>query len=312
RESRQLLGDIILTRDDIVERKIYPDACVPTTWDIDLHYPDEKYLREHINEPFISRAVFDRAVDKANGYPIPYRCFYSRNINNLFMAGRCISVNREALGTVRVQKTGGMMGEVVGKAVSLCVKYKRTPREIYDSHLEELKELMRLPGLARRETVNSKIIIPPNVPEIPPPSEFSIPVSSLPGIVIDDMQAKLIGAWGSGNSLPNYVGQGYRYIAPTTKGAAQYDFIIKDPGFYEVRMSYQQHTNRCSKTRVIINCADGAITKFVNQREKPPIPPSFLSLGTFEFEANSTNTILIDNTNADGFVNIDAIQILKK
>ncbi|MGC8888172.1 MAG: FAD-dependent oxidoreductase [Verrucomicrobiia bacterium] len=312
RESRQLLGDIILTRDDIVERKIYPDACVPTTWDIDLHYPDEKYLREHINEPFISRAVFDRAVDKANGYPIPYRCFYSRNINNLFMAGRCISVNREALGTVRVQKTGGMMGEVVGKAVSLCVKYKRTPREIYDSHLEELKELMRLPGLARRETVNSKIIIPPNVPEIPPPSEFSIPVSSLPGIVIDDMQAKLIGAWGSGNSLPNYVGQGYRYIAPTTKGAAQYDFIIKDPGFYEARMSYQQHTNRCSKTRVIINCADGAITKFVNQREKPPIPPSFLSLGTFEFEANSTNTILIDNTNADGFVNIDAIQILKK
>jgi hypothetical protein len=64
-------------------------------------------------------------------------------------------------------KTGGMMGEVVGKAVSLCVKYKSTPRGIYESHLEELKELMKLPGVARRKTVFSKIVIPENIPAIP-------------------------------------------------------------------------------------------------------------------------------------------------
>jgi len=158
RESRQLLGDIILTKSDILENKIYTDACVAATWDIDLHYPDERYIRPYISEPFIAKSVCDRLVDKVNGYPIPYRCFYSRNIENLFMAGRCISVTHEALGSVRVMNTGGMMGEVIGKAVSLCVKYKQTPRNIYESHFEELKELMNLPGLARKETLNSEIV----------------------------------------------------------------------------------------------------------------------------------------------------------
>ncbi len=165
RESRQLLGDIILTKSDILEKKIYPDACVAATWDIDLHYPDERYIRPYISEPFIAKSVCDRLEDKVNGYPIPYRCFYSRNIENLFMAGRCISVTHEALGSIRVMNTGGMMGEVVGKAVSLCVKHKQTPRNIYESHFEELKELMNLPGLAKRETVNSEIAIPSSLTE---------------------------------------------------------------------------------------------------------------------------------------------------
>ena len=52
----------------------------------------------------------------------PTRCLYSRNIENLFMAGRNISVTHVALGTVRVMRTTGMMGEVVGMAASLCKK----------------------------------------------------------------------------------------------------------------------------------------------------------------------------------------------
>ena len=55
-------------------------------------------------------------------YAVPYRCLYSRNIENLFMAGRNISVTHVALGTVRVMRTTGMMGEVVGMAASLCKK----------------------------------------------------------------------------------------------------------------------------------------------------------------------------------------------
>ena len=55
-------------------------------------------------------------VDREYGYPVPYRCFYSRNVPNLFMAGRCISVTHDALGTVRVMRTCGMMGEVIGRA----------------------------------------------------------------------------------------------------------------------------------------------------------------------------------------------------
>lgn len=76
-------------------------------------------------------------------YPIPYRCFYSRNIENLMMAGRNIGVTHVALGTVRMMRTGGMMGEVVGMAASLCKKHQATPRGVYEKHMEELKALMR-------------------------------------------------------------------------------------------------------------------------------------------------------------------------
>lgn len=150
RESRRILGDVVLTQDDIVTKKEFPDGCVPSTWSIDLHYPKQEYARKFPDNPFISIAVHDRRVDRTEGYPVPYRCFYSKDVANLFMAGRCISVTHEALGTVRVMKTCGMMGEVVGKAASVAVKHGTTPRGVYEHHWAELDELLKLPGQARR------------------------------------------------------------------------------------------------------------------------------------------------------------------
>ena len=71
------------------------------------------------------------------------------------MAGRNISVTHVALGTVRVMRTTGMMGEVVGMAAYLCDKYDCTPRQVYQSYLEELKTLMR-EGMGRKEGLNDQ------------------------------------------------------------------------------------------------------------------------------------------------------------
>ncbi len=169
RESRQLMGDVLLTRDDIADNKPFPDGTVPTTWDIDLHYPKEQYAKKNADDPFISKAVFGKGVDKQNGYPVPYRCMYSKNIENLFMAGRDVSVTHEALGTVRVMKTGGMIGEVVGKAASLCLRNQCTPRAVYDRYFGELQTLLRLPGKARRTTLDAEIQLPPGYVAPPPP-----------------------------------------------------------------------------------------------------------------------------------------------
>ncbi|MDD6100035.1 MAG: FAD-dependent oxidoreductase, partial [bacterium] len=88
-------------------------------------------------------------------YPIPYRCLYSRNVNNLFMAGRDISVTHVALGTVRVMRTTGMMGEVVGMAASICKQHQVQPRAVYQRHLEELKALMRT-GVGKQGLPNNQ------------------------------------------------------------------------------------------------------------------------------------------------------------
>lgn len=136
RESRRLLGDVVLCQQDIVSQKKYDDACVTTTWTIDLHYP---------KKPLCACEAFQSEAKhlKIQPYPIPYRTLYSRNIDNLLMAGRNISVTHVALGTVRVQKTTGMMGEVLGMAASLCKKYSCNPRGVYQKHLPELKEMLK-------------------------------------------------------------------------------------------------------------------------------------------------------------------------
>lgn len=136
RESRRLLGDVILQEQNLVNRIEYPDASFTTTWTIDIHYPIE--LKNFKEEPFLSKAVH---ID-IEPYAVPYRTLYSRNIENLFMAGRNISVSHVALGTTRVMRTTGMMGEVVGMAASIAKKHKTTPRGVYKDHLNELKVLM--------------------------------------------------------------------------------------------------------------------------------------------------------------------------
>ncbi|MBE0653288.1 MAG: FAD-dependent oxidoreductase, partial [Bacteroidales bacterium] len=139
RESRRLLGDLILREQDLTDYIIYPDASAPTTWTIDLHYPDPENTEHFPEMEFKSIAVHK----KIHPYPIPYRCFYSRNVDNLFMAGRNISVTHVALGTVRVMRTTGMMGEVVGMAASVAAKHRTNPRGVYQNHLDELKALMK-------------------------------------------------------------------------------------------------------------------------------------------------------------------------
>jgi FAD dependent oxidoreductase len=149
RESRRLLGDVILRQQDIEGQTPWPDAAVTATYSIDQHFPHPENTAYFPNEEFrsiqkhnhnaigLSRSVL--SPEKLNGpFQIPYRCLYSRNIENLFMAGRNISVTRIALTAVRVQGTTGMMGEVVGIAASLCAEHETTPRGIYDKHLTQL------------------------------------------------------------------------------------------------------------------------------------------------------------------------------
>jgi len=139
RESRRLLGDVILTQQDVEGQRAFPDAAVTATWSIDLHVPEPKHAAQFPGEEFRSVASFG----KKEPYAIPYRCLYSRNITNLFMAGRNISVTHVALGTVRVQRTTGMMGEVVGMAAAVARRHDAGPRDVYQKYLEELKAALR-------------------------------------------------------------------------------------------------------------------------------------------------------------------------
>lgn len=133
RESRRLMGDHVLTQMDIQDGVMYPDGAVTATWTIDLHFPDEKNSKYFKGEEFFAATKHIRVKP----YTIPYRCLYSKNISNLFMAGRDISTTHVAFGSTRVMRTCGMMGEAVGYAAYLCKKYESNPRGVYKDHLKE-------------------------------------------------------------------------------------------------------------------------------------------------------------------------------
>jgi hypothetical protein len=138
RESVRLKGDYVLIEQDLTQRRVYPDGTAPTSWTIDLHYPDPKNSKLFPGAPFKSIAEHIKIYP----YPIPFRCLYSKNIENLMMAGRNISVSHVALGTTRLMRTTGMMGEVLGMAAAICKKEQTNPRGLYLNHFDQLESLM--------------------------------------------------------------------------------------------------------------------------------------------------------------------------
>ncbi len=137
RESRRLRGDYVFTFRDVLEHRNFSDAVVMEDREVDVHYQD--ILLDEKSPDFLSTALYYHA----DRYYVPYRCLYSKNIGNLFMAGRCFSCSHIGLGGPRVMRTTGQMGAAVGYAASVCHKYTGLPREVYIHHLDEYMRLIK-------------------------------------------------------------------------------------------------------------------------------------------------------------------------
>ena len=130
RESRRLMGDYILSEADILDHKIFEDAICYGGWCVDLHAPHG--LLDFHRLP--SDCNFYQGV-----YTIPYRSYYSKNIKNLFMAGRDISTTKLGLASTRIIGCCAIGGEAVGIAAAMCREYNCDPRELMP-HIKELQQ----------------------------------------------------------------------------------------------------------------------------------------------------------------------------
>jgi hypothetical protein len=142
RESRRLLGDIIITQQDLDNQVEYPDGCVAIDWGVDIHIADPVNSKFFPGEEFRAIALH-QGKETSPLFHVPYRCLYSRNISNLLMAGRHISTTHVAHASTRVQRYTGTYGEVVGIAAAMCRKHNVNPRELYERFLNEFKAALR-------------------------------------------------------------------------------------------------------------------------------------------------------------------------
>lgn len=225
RESRRFEGDKILTQQDLIEQRLHSDAVSFGGWAIDLHPAEGVYSNRPGCAQWHSKGV----------YQIPYRCLYSKNIENLFLAGRIISVSHVAFGSTRVMATCGHNGQAVGMAAALCHEFGVKPRELLENgRMQELqRRLLRagqyIPGfvlddpadLARTAqiTASSRYVLH----EFPPDGEtlpldvsramlLPLPAGTLPSITFlcsatesTQLEAEVRGASKPGNFTPDVV-----------------------------------------------------------------------------------------------------------
>ena len=134
RESRRLMGDYILTQNDLMNHPNFDDTVAYGGWPIDIHPPEGVFGKGH---PGSTPPILFPGT-----YPIPFRCLYSCNIDNLMMAGRNISVTHVALGSTRVMATCALCAQAVATAAVLINKYDISPREIAQNHISELQNML--------------------------------------------------------------------------------------------------------------------------------------------------------------------------
>jgi hypothetical protein len=147
-----------------------------------------------------------------------------------------------------------------------------------------------------------------------PTTKPGMPVakSDLPGIILDDADARVVGEWKHSKFVRSFIGEGYLHDDNTGKGEKTITFTpqILEAGVYEVRLAYAHANARANNIRVTVFHADGEDAVFVDQSEAPPIEGRFASLGKFRFEKDGAGYVLISNDGTRGYVTVDALQLI--
>ena len=136
RESLRFYGDHMLNQNDIEQMRDFEDKVSTGGWSLDIHDVGGIYGEGKTSE-------FGKVYSI---YSIPYSIMYSRNIENLFLAGRIASCSHVAMGSTRVMETLGAMAQAVGTAAALCKKYDCSPRDVRAHHITELQDILQRDG----------------------------------------------------------------------------------------------------------------------------------------------------------------------
>lgn len=253
RESRRILGDWVLSEKDVSGKTAFEDAIASGSWGVDLHYDD---FRRGVDFLTTCKApMYGR-------YWIPYRCIYSRNVGNLFLAGRCFSCTHVGLGSPRVMNTLSQLGVAAGEAAALCLEKGTTPRGVYASGLvRTLQERLGggFPGVPDRRTAGWRIVD-----------------DETPGVKFGK------GWWVNFNENGEQVGD-KAHFAGTGAGPAVYPLPVEKPGRYALmgRVPYNWWSRPGSKTAFDIVSGGRTIRFFADQAQNTG---AWVKLGEFDLE----------------------------
>lgn len=306
REGRRMKGMYVVSQKDIMTEPEKEDPIVVSSFPIDSHDCQRVALKAGgvVNEGTIFPV---RMKGTRHGYPyhIPYRAILPEpsECANLLVPV-ALSCTHVAISSIRVEPTWMILGQSAGVAAALAAEEKVAVQELsYPKLRKKLlaqNQVLELPDLPRHSSENSR--------------QSSVDPKSLIGIVLDNATATLEGPWERSTNFTPYIGDGYLHDQRNGDGkcVALFRFTPAESGRYELRMTYSAHPTRASNVPVIVNSGKQQSRLSVDQRQALPSGQLFRPLGVVELTADVPCSITLSNADTDGFVILDALQLVRQ
>ena len=299
REARRMIGQFVMTENELTKKKPTPDSVGMGSYTIDSHnvqryITPEGYVQ---NEGDIGVGISPYAI--AYGSLVPKR----EQADNLLVS-ICVSSSHIAFGSIRMEPVFMILGQSAATAAVLAIEAGIPVQDVdYDKLKERLLkdgQVVEFASAASGARAHSqKAFIDP---------------SGLPGVVVDDDNATFTGEWKVSSASNYYIANGYHHDGAAMDGKASVKFEARLPrtGTYDVRICWPPNANRSSRVTVEILTAVGIQTATINQRKAPSGQDHFETLGTFPMNADKPASVVISNHDADGYIVVDAVQWLEK
>ncbi len=294
REARRMVGQFVMTENELLKKRPTPDSVGMGSYNIDSHN-----VQRYITPEGYVQNEGDIGVPTGGPYEIAYGALVPRKgqcVNLLVPV--CVSSSHIAFGSIRMEPVFMILGQSAATAAVLAMDANVPVQELPYSRLRQrlLEDGQILEAATARRSARA-----------------GLDLAQLGGVVVDDSQAALTGSWASSTAMGQWIAAGYQHDGGARDGrsSARFEARLPKAGLCEVRLAYSPHQNRCSRTRVEIHHAAGVQTVRVNQQQAPPIDGLFVSLGTYEFSVDRPAAVVISNDGADGHVVIDAVQWLQ-
>lgn len=301
REGRRMIGEYIVTQKDIMKEPQKDDAIVVSSFPIDSHDCQRVGTAEFvINEGTIMPV---RIPGRRHGYAyhIPYRAITPKATEcaNLLVPV-ALSCTHVGISSIRVEPTWMILGQSAGIAAAMSAKQNLAVQKL------------PYPALRERLLAQKQVLDLPVLADLPPEAKgaMNIDPKTLPGIVLDDKQAELKGEWSHSSGFKPHIGTGYLHDDKRADGQsiAIFRFKAPKPRKYDLRMAYSAHETRATKVPVTIESGGHRTEIKVDQTKPLPAGKAFRSISTVELDGEST--ITLTNKETDGFVILDALQLL--
>lgn len=294
REARRMIGSDVMTQHHCQGRKVAEQPVGLAAYTMDSHN-----VQRYVDANGHVRNEGDVQVGGFSPYPIGYGSIVPKRAEcENVLVPVCLSASHIAFGSIRMEPVFMVLGQSAATAALQSIDEGVPVQQIDYAKLRTRlladQQILEWTGPVRRPAA-------------------AISRKSLPGQVVDDEQAELTGFVGHSQVIGPFVEHGYRHDGNASKGkqSARFSFKVETPGRYQIRASWSANANRATNVPVTLHSPDGETTVWRLNQKLKPADGAFGTIAAVELPAG-TAVVEISNQGTDGYVIIDAVQIIAK